>query len=167
MPGRDADDINGAFSKTLLHRKSWKNGLVAGAKHNKVLNPTRFLSRLWLTEARHMRCFSDVVGGVNFCRVFAFSSVLWQRADRRDATFRGILVFNLSSANLSKDLLVQEVNIILWPLNQDSHRMTVSYSSPKATGPIVTKFQLEFPRAEGTKIVQTVQVTWLTLLRCP
>ena len=34
-----------------------------------------FLSSL--AEARHMRYFSGVVGGsVNFCRVFAFNSVL-------------------------------------------------------------------------------------------
>ena len=36
-----------------------------------------FLSPLLLAEVRHMRYFSSViVGGVNFCQVFAFGSVL-------------------------------------------------------------------------------------------
>ena len=46
----------------------------------------------WLAEARYMHYFSGVSGGVNFCKVFAFSSFLSQRADRQDSAFRGILV---------------------------------------------------------------------------
>ena len=55
-----------------------------------------------------MRYFSEVVGvvgGVNFCRGFAFSSIMGEGADRRDsARYRGILVildspFSASSVN--------------------------------------------------------------------
>ena len=68
-----------------------------------------------------------------------------------------------------EDLLVQKsrfvstkVKVILWPLNQDSYGMTISYKF-KATGPIVTNFYEEPPAgAEETKIVQTLQVTWPT-----
>ena len=37
-------------------------------------------------------------------------------------------------------------------LTQDSHSMTISNISSKATGPIVTKSHLEPPGADGTKI---------------
>ena len=48
----------------------------------------------------------------------------------------------------TEDLWVEEVNVIIWPLAQNSLSMTIS----KATGPIVTKFHVEDPGAEGTKI---------------
>ena len=32
------------------------------------------------------------VGDVNFCRLFAFSSILCQSTDKQDSTIRGILV---------------------------------------------------------------------------
>ena len=41
---------------------------------------------------------------------------------------------------------------------QDSHSKTISYKS-KATGPVVIKFYVEPPGAEGTKNVHTLQVT--------
>ena len=41
---------------------------------------------------------------------------------------------------------------IVRPLAQSSQSMTVSIISSKATEPIVTKFYVEPPEAEGTKI---------------
>ena len=43
-------------------------------------------------------------------------------------------------------------------LTQESHRITISYIS-KVIESLVNNFHVEPPGAEGTKILQTVQVT--------
>ena len=58
---------------------------------------------------------------------------------------------------MSTDLWVEEVNIIVWPLTQDSHSTAVSNISSKANGPNVTKFLVGPPWAEETKIYTNPQ----------
>ena len=56
---------------------------------------------------------------------------------------------------------MNEVKVLLRPLTQDSHSMSILFkgNSLKANGPIVSKIHAESPGAEGTKKVQTVVVT--------
>ena len=56
-----------------------------------LVSLAKFLSRLHLAEARHMRCFSSVICSVNFC--WMLNSISWQGAGRWDTTFHGILVY--------------------------------------------------------------------------
>ena len=65
-----------------------------------------------------------------------------------------------------EDLWVQEVKVILWPLTLDFLGITISYNS-KATGQVVFTFYVEPLWAEGTQIVQTLQVAGPTRPPCP
>ena len=52
-------------------------------------------------------------------------------------------------------------------LTQDSYSMTVSYISSKAAGPIVTKFHIEPPWAEGTKLCSNSPVYMTNMAAMP
>ena len=62
---------------------------------------------------------------------------------------------------------VQEVNVVIRPLTNDSPRTTISKISLKAIGPIVTIFNEEPPGGEGTNFNQTFKVVLPTWLPCP
>ena len=53
-----------------------------------------------------------------------------------------------------EDLWVQEVKVILRPLNQDSHILTILSTSSKVTEPIITKFHIELPFIHNTCMFQ-------------